>query len=190
MFSVPEQFSAATKANLDAQFALFSSISAKTLESVEKLAELNLNAVKSTLEEATATTRQLLSAKDAQEFIQLSSAQLQPNAEKFLAYSRHLGNIATTTQAELSRAAEVQLNENKRKVVTLLEEVTKDAPAGTEHVVAAIKSAINNSHASLEQINKTGKQTIEALEANLNTVVTQLVQAGEKAAPAKLSTKK
>ena len=37
MFAIPEQFSNATKANFETQFALFSSLTAKTFESLEKL---------------------------------------------------------------------------------------------------------------------------------------------------------
>ena len=49
MFSIPEQFSSATKASLDAQFALFTSLTGKAFESIEKIVELNLTAAKATL---------------------------------------------------------------------------------------------------------------------------------------------
>jgi hypothetical protein len=69
MFSVPEQLSNATKANLDAQLALFSNLSGKTFEGVEKLIELNLNAIKSSFESSAATTKQLLAAKTLRNFL-------------------------------------------------------------------------------------------------------------------------
>jgi len=46
MFSIPEQFSNATKANLESQFAIFSALTNKAFEGVEKLVELNLSAAK------------------------------------------------------------------------------------------------------------------------------------------------
>ena len=51
MFSIPEQFSNATKANFEAQFAMFSALTNKAFEGVEKFVELNLTAAKASLEE-------------------------------------------------------------------------------------------------------------------------------------------
>ncbi|MFZ6844502.1 phasin family protein [Undibacterium sp. RuTC16W] len=181
MFSVPEQFSAATKANFDAQLALITALTGKAFEGVEKFVELNLTVAKTSLEESTAATKQLLSAKDPQEFFSLSAAQAQPNAEKALAYGRHLSNIASSTQAEFTRAAETQIAETNRKVLALFDEVSKNAPAGTENVVAFVKTAFNNANASYDQFTKSSKQAVEALEANLNNAVTQISTATEKA---------
>ncbi|MFZ6754702.1 phasin family protein [Undibacterium sp. Dicai25W] len=184
MFSVPEQFSAATKANIDAQLALFSTLSGKAFESVEKLVVLNLNAVKSTLEESAETTKQLLAAKDPQEFFTLTSSHTQPTAEKLLAYSRHLASIASNAQSEFTNAAETQIAENNRKVQALFEEVSKNAPAGSEQLVSFFKTAMNNASAGYEQLSQTTKQAVETLEANLNSTVTQISQATQQASKA------
>ena len=80
MFAIPEQFSNATKASLESQFALFSSLTTKTFEGVEKLVELNLSTARSTLEDSSAVARQLLGAKDPQEFFSLTASQAQPSA--------------------------------------------------------------------------------------------------------------
>ena len=183
MFSIPEQFSSATKSNLEAQFALFSSLTGKAFEGIEKIVELNLTAAKATLEESTAAAKQLLSAKDPQEFFSLSAAQAQPSAEKAIAYGRHLAAITSGTQAEFSKAAEAQIAETNRKVISLVDEVTKNAPAGSENAVAILKSAIGNANAGYEQFTKTSKQAVEAIEANLASAVNQFTQAAEKVVP-------
>jgi len=181
MFSIPEQFSNATKANFEAQFAIFSALTNKAFEGVEKFVELNLTAAKASLEESSATTKQLLSAKDPQEFFSLASAQAQPNAEKSIAYGRHLASIASSTGAEFSKAAETQIAETNRKVISLVEEVSKNAPAGSENAVAMLKSAIANSNAGYEQFTKTAKQAAESIETNLSSAVTQFTAAAAKA---------
>lgn len=99
MFAIPEQFSNATKANFESHFALVSSLTSKTFEGMEKLVDLNISAAKATLEESSATARQLLQAKDPQEFFSLSAAQAQPTAEKALSYGRQLASIAAGTGA-------------------------------------------------------------------------------------------
>ena len=185
MFSIPEQFSSATKSNLEAQFALFSSLTGKAFESIEKIVELNLTAAKATLEESTATTKQLLAAKDPQEFFSLTAAQAQPTAEKAIAYGRHLAAITSGAQAEFSKAAESQIAETNRKVISLVEEVTKNAPAGSENAVAMFKSALGNANAGYEQFSKTAKQAAESIESNVAQAVNQFSAAAAKVAPAR-----
>ena len=180
MFAIPEQLSNATKTNIEAQLAFATELTNKTFESVEKLVDLNINAFKSSLEETSAAVKQLLAAKDAQEFFTLSASQAQPNAEKLLSYSRHLSSIASAAQAEFAKAAETQIAENSRKVVALVDEVSKNAPAGSESAIAFIKSAIGNASAGYEQLSKSTKQAVDAIETNLTTATNQLVQAAEK----------
>jgi phasin family protein len=181
MFSIPEQFSNATKANLEGQFALFSSLTNKAFEGVEKVVDLNLTAAKASLEESSAAAKQLLAAKDPQEFFTLSAAQAQPTAEKALAYGRHLASIASGTTAEFSKAAEVQIAETNRKVISLVDEVSKNAPAGTENAVALFKSALNNANAGYEQFTKSAKAAAETLEANVTAAVNQFTNAAASA---------
>jgi len=184
MFAFPEQFSNATKANLESQFALLSTLTSKTFEGVEKLVELNINTAKAALENSSATARQLLAVKDPQEFFSVTSSQAQPNAEKALAYGRQVASIAADTGAEFSRAAESQIAEVNRKVISLVDEVTKNAPAGSETYVSALKTAISNANAGYEQFTKTSKQAAEAIESNMNAAVSQFTQAAGKAASA------
>ena len=181
MFAIPEQFSNATKASLESQFALFSSLTAKTFEGVEKLVELNLSTARSTLEDSSAVARQLLGAKDPQEFFALTASQAQPSAEKALSYSRQLASIASGTGTEFSKAAESQIVEANRKVISLVDEVSKNAPAGSESFVAAVKTAISNANAGYEQFSKTSKQAVEALETNMNAAVSQFSATAAKA---------
>ena len=181
MFAIPEQFSNATKASLESQFALLSSLTSKTFEGVEKLVELNIATARANLENSSAVTRQLLGAKDPQEFFSVTAAQAQPNAENAVSYTRQVAAIATGTGAEFSKAAESQIVEANRKVISLVDEVSKNAPAGSESFVAAVKTAISNANAGYEQFSKTTKQAVEAMENNMNAAVSQFSTTASKA---------
>jgi len=181
MFAIPEQFSNATKANFESQFALFSSLTNKAFEGVEKFVDLNITAAKASLEESSVATKQLLAAKDPQEFFTLTAAQAQPAAEKAIAYGRHLASIASGTGAEFSKAAETQIAETNRKVISLVDEVSKNAPAGSESAVALFKSALNNANAGYEQFTKSAKAAAETFEANVNAAVNQFSAAANSA---------
>ncbi|MBR7784826.1 phasin family protein, partial [Undibacterium luofuense] len=50
MTTTPEQFIAATKANLEAQFASLTALNKKAFEGLEQLVALNVNAAKASLE--------------------------------------------------------------------------------------------------------------------------------------------
>jgi hypothetical protein len=65
----------------------------------------------------------------------------------------------------------------------LFDEVSKNAPAGSEQFVSFFKTAITNMNSGYEQLSKTTKQAVDAIEANLNNTVAQISQATEKATP-------
>jgi phasin family protein len=180
MSSFQEQISAATKANFENQLALLTALTGKAFESVEKVIELNMNVAKAALEESTSNARQLLAAKDPQEFIALSASQVQPNAEKATSYGREVMTIVSGLQAEVTKAAESQIGEHSRKIASLVDEVSKTAPAGSENVVAFMKTAIANANAGYEQLTKSTKQAVEAMGANMNNAAAQMSQVASK----------
>ena len=180
MFSYQDQFSAATKVNLQAHLDLINNLTAKAFEGVEKIVELNLSATKATLEEATAAAKQLAAAKDPQELLSLAAAQAQPGAEKATAYSRHLAGIVSSTQAEFTKAAEAQISETSRKLSALIDEISKNAPPGSEQAVSILKATLTNANAAYEQLSKNSKQAVETLEANLANATKQFTAAAEK----------
>jgi len=174
----PEQFAAAQKANLETLFGLTS----KAFEGVEKLVELNLQVVKSTIAESQENAQRALSVKDAQELLALQAGLTQPVAEKVLSYGRHLYEIASATQAEFARVAEAQYEEQNKKVQALVDNVAKNAPAGSETAVAALKSALNAANTTYETVHKATKQAVEIAESNFNAAATAASKAASQAA--------
>ncbi|MET3218586.1 UNVERIFIED_ORG: phasin family protein [Burkholderia territorii] len=174
----PEQIAAAQKANLESLFGL----TTKAFEGVEKLIELNLQVVKSTLAEGQENAQRLLSVKDAQELIALQASLSQPVAEKVLSYGRHLYEIASSTQAEFAKVAEAQFDEQNKKVQALVDNVAKNAPAGSETAVAALKSALNAANTTYETVQKATKQAVEIAETNFNAAAAVATKAATAAA--------
>lgn len=169
-FAFPEQLSNATKATIDAQLSIFSTFTAQAIDGLEKIAELNLTVAKTSLEELNATVKQLLSTKDAQSFVSLATSHAQPNADKALAYVRHLASITSETQTELNKATEAHVTEATRKAVAFVDDMTKNAPVGSEQVIGLFKSALGSASAGYEQFNRAAKQTAEVIESNLNNI--------------------
>jgi phasin family protein len=185
MFSVPEQFTNATKASFDAQIAAITAFTQKAFAHVEKVVELNMTVAKESFAESTAAAHELMTAKGAQEFLALTTAKAKPSAEKVMAYGRELASIASAAQTELARDAEVQLAETRRKVASLVDDIAKNAPAGTESVVAMVKTAMGNANAGFDQFSKTAKQAADTIEANVTSTVSKFSEVAQKTTRAK-----
>lgn len=169
----PEQLFAANKHNVAAVFGF----GAKAFEGAEKLAELHLQLAKTTFTETAETAQALLSVKDAQEFFAVQTGLLQPSGEKAAAYARHVADIALSTGADLGKIVEGQLADSKSKFDGLVENLAKNAPAGTENVVALAKSGLAAATNAYESAQKAVKQVAEVAESNFNTITAQATKA-------------
>jgi len=170
-----EQIIAAQKANIETLFGL----TQKAFEGVEKLVELNVQATKAALAETANNAQAVMSVKDAQELLTLQASLFQPLAEKTVAYSRHLYDIASGTGAEFGKAAEAQATDAQAKFMTLVDNAAKNAPAGSETAVAVMKSAVSAANNAMESVQKAVKQATEMAEANFNTVTASAVSAAK-----------
>ncbi|MGE8364258.1 phasin family protein [Cupriavidus basilensis] len=171
----PEQVAAVHKANVETLFGL----TTKAFEGIEKLVELNLQVVKTTFTENVDNARKALAAKDVQEILAIHASLVQPIAEKTMAYSRHVYDIASETQSEFTKVAEVQLAENSKKIQALVESFAKNAPAGAESTVAIVKSAISAANNAYESVQKATKQAVETAESTLQAAAVATSKAAE-----------
>ena len=176
-----EQFTAAQKANLETLFGL----TGKAFEGVEKLVELNLQVAKASMAEAAETAQAALSVKDAQELLALQAGLLQPAAEKAAAYSRHLYDIMAGANAEVTKAAEAGMADSQKKVLALVDNAVKNAPAGTESAVALVKSAVAAANNAYESVHKAAKQAADVAESNFQAMTSSAVKASQAASRAK-----
>lgn len=156
-------------------------LTAKAFEGYEKLVELNLQVAKTALGEAAETAQQAITVKDPQELWALQTALLQPSAEKAVAYSRHLYDIATSTSSEFVKLAESQVADAQVKFGAVVDNATKNAPAGTENAVALVKSAVAAANNAYESLHKAAKQATDIAESNFNAVTNTAVKATQNA---------
>lgn len=173
----PEQLVASQKANLETIYGL----TAKAFEGMEKLVELNLQAAKAALNESAQHSQALLSAKDAQELLALQASMFQPLAEKAAAYSRHLYDIASGTTAEFSKAFEQKVAESQAQFATLVDNASRNAPAGSEPLVAMMKSAVAAANNAAESVQKAVKQATDVAEANAKAVTDSITKSASAA---------
>jgi phasin family protein len=176
MYVTPEQIQAANKATVEA----FLAVANAQFAAFEKLATINADAVKTAFEDSISNTRALLGAKDVQELVSLQNTFAQPAIEKAIGYSRSLYQVATEANAELSKVAERRAAEWNENFVTLLDKVSKNAPAGSDVAVAAMKSMLAAGNSAYDNLTKIAKQATEIAEANV-TAATDTVKGLAKA---------
>lgn len=127
MFSIAEQFSAATKSNIETQLNFLNTIASKAVDSAEKVIALNISTTKESVEKTSSAARQLLEVRDPGQFFSPSNFQA-PNLDQLLAYSRQLFSIASAAQADLIQSAKEQIKTPAMPTLTLAASVTPVTP--------------------------------------------------------------
>ncbi len=170
-----EQMMAAHKANIETLYGL----TQKAFEGVEKLMELNMQATKAALSDSANNAQALLSVKDAQELLAMQASLMQPLAEKAAAYSRQMYEIASGTGSEFVKAAEAQGAEAQQKFMAVVDNVAKNAPAGSETAVAVMKNAVSAATSAMENVQKAVKQASDMAETNFNAMASNMASASK-----------
>ena len=178
MYVTPEQIAATNKAGVEAILGLANS----QFSAFERLSALNFNATKAAFEESVGHAKALLNAKDVQEVANLNTAAAQPALEKAIAYSRSVYEVASQTQGEIARFVETQAAEFNKSLVGLLDKFSKNAPAGSDVAVAAVKSALAAASSAYDSFNRAARQATEAAEANFAVATSSVKEAGKKRA--------
>lgn len=166
----PEQFTAAQKANLSVVMGL----TTKALEGIERLATLNLQVIKTGIEEAGEAGLAALSVKDPQSFLALQAGTLQPGADRAASYGREVYDIFLSTKAEVEKVAAEQATGLQQSMLTAFEAATKNAPEGSSTGITFFKSAFAGATSALDTMQKAARQATNAAEANY-TAVTESV---------------
>ena len=164
----PEQLVAAQKTNVETTFVILN----KAFDGIEKLVELNVQAVKSTLAENQEILAKALSAKEPHELFSQQTSQAQPAIEKAQSYWRHVYEIISGTQTEFAALVEAKFKQRQNDAQAFIDSLATGAPAGSETAVAAwktfITTASQTANTAYETVTKAARQAVETAESNLD----------------------
>ncbi len=170
-----EQFTAANKAAVDSLL----SVANTALASAERIAALNLNTARATLEDSVSGVKAVMAAKDPKEAVAVQTALAQPSVDKAVAYARSVYEISTETQQEFAKMVEAQFGGFQKTVAGLIDQAAKSAPAGSEGAIAAIQSAIAAANSAFGNMNAVAKQFTDAAQANVAAATKAATKAGK-----------
>jgi phasin family protein len=152
-------------------------------DSIEKLARLNIEAVKMLLQEGAASAKALASVTDIEQFNEWRDGQAQAGADKILGYSRNVYEITFRAQADIGELLEQSLLESGQDVRDWVEVALKSSPVGqSEGAASAAKAAMANAQAMIEGISKAAKQAAEYADANVRAAAAATAEAVKGAA--------
>lgn len=180
MSAIPQHLAVSQKAVLDNMLAVQGTLFA----GFEKLVDLNLKVVKATLDEVAEKSQQAIEIKDAQDAVTFTSGLVQPGAEKSLAYSKHVYDILSGVQVDLSKLTEEQIAQGQKQVADAIEQISKNAPTGSEGAVALMKSSLASANNAYETVSKAVRQAADAAESNINAATNATFKAATDAAEA------
>ncbi len=171
-------------------FESLCSLTSKALEGFEKLVELNMQVMKTTLTESVDGAKRALAAKEPRELLEVQASLVQPAGEKAMAYACHLYEITSETQKELAKAAKAMLTEGSQSLRETVDKLAENAPAGTESAVAMMKSAIAAADNAYESMEKATTQAVELAESNIQAATTVATNAVQRASATARATSK
>lgn len=178
MFNMNEQFAAANKSAVDASMR-FAQLA---LESTERLMKLQVDAVRSTLEENVKTAKAVAEAKDLQELSAIQSKMAEGLVERATSYTREVYEVASQSQSKMAKLAEESLAAGNERVMGAIDTVLKSAPAGSDAAVSAFKSSMGVAAKAVESIAKAAQQVTNITEANIKAAEQNIKAAAKKAA--------
>ena len=163
MYVTPEQIQSTSKANVDAVLTAAST----HFSALEKLAALNSGALKAAFDDTLANARALAGARDVQEFFSLQASFAQPAIDKAITYSKSVYEVAAQTNAEISKLAEKRVAEWNDNFVSVLDQAVKNAPAGSDVAVNAVKQMMAAANSAYDNLTRAAKQATEMAQANV-----------------------
>lgn len=171
MSATPQTLLAGQKAALDNLLA----VQGTFFSGFEKLVDLNLKASKAVFEDVAAKSQEAIELKDAQEILAFTSSLVRP--DQAVAYSKHVYEILSDVQGDLNKLAEAQLNEGQKQVSDAIEQISRNAPTGSEGAVALLKSSLATATNAYETVTKAARQAADVAESNINAATNATLKA-------------
>src|SRR5258708_8938754 len=175
MYNATEQFADLNKAGYDNAVKL----AELSLEKAERLTKLNLQAAKVGLEQGVYSANAVAGIRDVQELFTLRTKLAEAGVQNALGYSRGVYEIASEAQADFSALAEEAWASYTKGVAAWVEKATKNAPAGSDVAVTALKSTVAATTAAFDQFSKATKQGASFADASVRPPTAHMASAAK-----------
>ena len=153
-------------------FKASNTVATKAFDGAKKLLELNVQAAKAGMEESNAQLKALMAAKDVKALndmlTDLFTQYSKPDTSKAVAYVKQVYDISTATGSEVTALIEKQVSASQKQLLDSVDTLAKNAPAGSEGAVNALRQSVVTANAAYEQVTVATKQVLDLIEANFS----------------------
>ena len=167
-----DQLSTANKVGLDNFFATSHSVAT----CFERLVDLSFSTSRQFLTEVQATANTAINLKDPKEVLSFQSSAMQPSFEKTVNYSRQVYGILADGQSAVRKSFEDYSGRLQKETLSAVDKAFQGAPAGSETVVAAFKSAVTAASSAVDSSTRAFKQSLDVLEGNLTNAAKTMTE--------------
>jgi hypothetical protein len=148
MFSaIPSDISTAVEAQWAARMSLCAALNAKTLDTLNKLIELNLHTLQKTLARVTAPEPQ------------------PPTVDETLEYGRQLSHIAFDAGVEYLRMLQPSIAVTEQQLTRQFESLAEKAPAPNAGILELLRNALGQANSGYDNLIKASEQAASAIGA-------------------------
>ena len=175
MYKGTEQFAEINKAG----YANAVKLASLSLDKAERLTKLNLQAAKVALEQGVEAANTVAGIKDVQELVAVRAKLTEAGVQSALGYSRGVYQIVSEAQADISALAEEAWAAYTKGFAAWVEKAAKDAPAGSDVAVTALKSTVAATTAAFDQFSKATKQVVSFADASLRAATANAANAAK-----------
>ncbi|MGB4672403.1 MAG: phasin family protein [Azovibrio sp.] len=158
-----EQIAAAQKANAEAMLALMRS----TLDNIEKLATLNLSAMREGIQAGAENASNLLEAKDPKQALAVQATIAEPGLERTRSYYHNLYELVLNMQKDITSVMESHYKSLSENAESAIEATTSNLPAGGDVFATALKSMLQASSQVFDRMNFMAQQMAQITDSNL-----------------------
>lgn len=134
---------------------------------VERLTQLSLEQAKVNAELAKEQLHSVMDIKDPARALELAKSILEDSAKTMAGFAATAFELTQEFQAETAAFAEGHFDHAHASVNKVLAENLKNAPAGSEAAVSAVKAAVDAGNKALAEARKNAKKTAELAQEGL-----------------------
>jgi phasin family protein len=167
-----EQLSATQKAGAE----VLSNLLRSAFNGMERLAALNMAASRDFFNSVAGNAQQLLSIKEPSDLSKFNAGLAQPSLDKWMEYSRNVYDLVSSLQKDVAGVLESQYAQFSKSAAASADKA-KSTPGG-DVFAAAVKSVLDATSRSFDQMNAMAKQVSEIAEANMKVAANTAQAAG------------
>lgn len=176
-----DQFAAAQKAGAEVMMTLMRT----AFEGMQRLADLNMALTRDVFSAGVANAQQMMSAKTPEDLVKLNASFSPPNLDKMVDYSRGVYDLVAEMQKNLTSVIEQQFGSLSTQAAAAIDQTKAGAPIGGDVFAAAMKSMLDATTQSFENMTLMAKQIADVAESNVGAATQAASSAIKATRPAK-----